>query len=70
MSYHHIEDLQEQKIISMQYCSTEQMLADMLTKPLSRDKFKFFTDQFGFDERTTARRGVENDASVHSNLGA
>lgn len=39
VSYHHIRDLREKRIIEMRYCSSDDMLADLLTKPLAKERF-------------------------------
>lgn len=48
--YHHIQDLQNKKIIDVRYCPSDQTLADIFTKPLAREKFKFFIERLGFSE--------------------
>ena len=45
--FNFIKDLQEREIIQFQYCPTERMLADMLTKPLRRIKLKFMAQKCG-----------------------
>jgi len=45
--FHHLRDLQTSGIINLKYCSTEQMLADIMTKPLGRDKLNNINDQIG-----------------------
>ena len=47
IKYHFIRDAQAQGIIKVEYCPTEQQVADVLTKPLSREKHKRFTEQMG-----------------------
>uniref|UniRef100_A0A5S6QJM5 Reverse transcriptase Ty1/copia-type domain-containing protein n=1 Tax=Trichuris muris TaxID=70415 RepID=A0A5S6QJM5_TRIMR len=37
--YHHLRDLREQNVITLQYCPSNNMLADILTKPLCKEKF-------------------------------
>ena len=39
ISHHHIRDCIEQNKITLQYCPTEDMIADAMTKALSRKKF-------------------------------
>lgn len=38
--YHFVKDLSEKHVFNYMYCATEEMLADMLTKPLSRIKLQ------------------------------
>ncbi|KAG7188376.1 hypothetical protein KM043_008030 [Ampulex compressa] len=46
--YHHIRDLLDNKIIDVRYCPSDQLLADVLTKPLAREQFEFFVERLGF----------------------
>jgi len=43
--HHQIKDLQEKKIIKLRYCPTESMLADLLTKPLAKERFLQMVEQ-------------------------
>ncbi|KXJ78615.1 hypothetical protein RP20_CCG004117 [Aedes albopictus] len=45
--YHFVYQLKEDGIIRMQYCSTEEMVADMLTKPLTNVKLSRFREAAG-----------------------
>lgn len=58
--YHQMRDLLEKKIIDVLYCPSEQMLADILTKPLAREQFAEFAKRLGIcrSEHTKARRSV------------
>ena len=47
VAYHHIRDLHKRNLIQLNYIPSEDMVADGLTKPLSRDKFKRFVAQLG-----------------------
>ena len=47
IKYHFIRDIESRKIISVKYCPTNDQVADVLTKPLSREKHKRFTEQMG-----------------------
>ena len=47
IKYHFIRDAQARGIIKVEYCPTEHQVADVLTKPLSREKHKRFTEQMG-----------------------
>lgn len=64
VSYHQIRDLLERKVIDVQYCPTNQMLADIFTKPLAKEKFLIFTESLGLHsyKNATARGGVGESA--------
>ena len=47
IKYHFIRDAQARGIIKVEYCPTERQVADVLTKPLSHEKHKRFTEQMG-----------------------
>ena len=47
IKYHFICDAQAQGIIKVEYCPMERQVADVLTKPLSCEKDKRFTEQMG-----------------------
>ena len=47
IKYHFIRDIESRKIISVKYCPTNDQVADVLMKPLSRKKHKRFTEQMG-----------------------
>jgi hypothetical protein len=42
IKYFYITDLIERKEVRIQYCSTDRMIADYMTKPLTGAKFKYF----------------------------
>jgi hypothetical protein len=45
--YHYIRDMVQRGAIKLQYVSTDEQVADVLTKPLSRVKFGHFRDKLG-----------------------
>lgn len=45
--YFFVRDLQEKGIIRLQYCPTEDMLADLMTKPLARIKLENLRMEIG-----------------------
>ena len=45
--YLYIRDMMQKGAIKLQYVSTDEQVADVLTKPLSRIKFKYFQDKLG-----------------------
>jgi hypothetical protein len=47
--HHHLRDLQTKGIMDLKYCQTNKMLADVMTKPLNRDKLKGINNQIGLE---------------------
>ena len=45
--YHFIRDMVQRGALKVQYISTDEQVADVLTKPLSRVKFELFQDKLG-----------------------
>ena len=45
--FHYTKDMQNQEIINYEYCSTDQMVADILTEPLGKVKLKYFVKRCG-----------------------
>jgi hypothetical protein len=45
--YHYIRDMVQRGAINLQYVSTDEQVADVLTKPLSHVKFEHFRDKLG-----------------------
>lgn len=45
--YHFIREYVESKCVNIVYISTDNMIADILTKPLRRTKFEFFQSKLG-----------------------
>jgi hypothetical protein len=43
--------------IKLQYVSTDEQVADVLTKPLSRVKFEHFQDKLGIVRKDLPRKG-------------
>jgi hypothetical protein len=43
--YHYIRDIVQKGAVRLQYVATDEQLADVLTKPLSRTKFEYFRDK-------------------------
>ena len=48
--YHYIREAVQEGIVNLCYCPTEQMIADLLTKPLARERFKMLRDAMGMVE--------------------
>ena len=47
IKYHHVRDTVARKVISLSYCPTDEMDADLLTKGLPRPKFEIFRERLG-----------------------
>jgi hypothetical protein len=47
IKYQYIMDMVQRGAVRLQYMTSEEQVADMLTKPLSRMKFKHFSDKLG-----------------------
>lgn len=51
--YHFICDLKKDRTIEVEYCPTEDMIADMLTKPLNKIKLQKFRESIGLNDSRT-----------------
>lgn len=49
---HFIRALQEEKLLEVTYCSTENMLTDMFTKPLAKPRLNYLISQVMYNVRT------------------
>ena len=47
IKYHYIWDMVHKGAVKLQYVATDDQVDDVLTKPLSRVKFEYFTDKIG-----------------------
>src|SRR6218665_2920613 len=45
--HHHLRDLQFRGVMNLKYCASDQMIADITTKPLTRDKLLNISNQIG-----------------------
>ena len=45
--YHYICDMVQRGVVKLQYVGTDEQVADVLTKPLSRVRFEYFRDKLG-----------------------
>ena len=55
--YLFIHDMLQRGAIKLQYVSTDEQDADVLTKPLSHVKFENFRDKLGIDQKDLPRKG-------------
>jgi hypothetical protein len=47
IKYHYIREMIQKGAVKLQYVPTDEPVADVLIKPLSREKFKYFRDELG-----------------------
>ena len=52
VKYHYIREKVNENKIFLQYCNTNDMLADILTKGLAKQKFENFRSQMGVRSRS------------------
>jgi hypothetical protein len=50
--YHFLRDRVQKGAIALEYIQTDQQVADILTKPLAKGKFKMFRERLGLVENT------------------
>jgi hypothetical protein len=55
--YHYINDMVQKGVVKLQYVGTDEQVADVLTKPLSRVKFEYFRDKLGVVRKDLPRKG-------------
>ena len=60
--HHYVRDQIEQGTINVQYCPTEKMIADAMTKCVSAPKLKFCRDEMGI---SPTRDGTRGDIEAH-----
>ena len=56
IQYFYIRDMVQKGAIKLQYASTDEQVVDVLTKPLSRMKFKYFWDKLGLVRKDFPRK--------------
>ena len=47
IKYHYIRDMVQRGAVKLQYVATDEQIADVLTKRLSRVKFEYFMEKLG-----------------------
>ena len=47
IKYQYIRDMVEKGVVKLQYIATNEQIADVLTKPLSRVQLEYFRDKLG-----------------------
>ena len=48
--YHYVREAVQNGIVDLSYCPSEQMIADLLTNPLPRERFKMLCEAMGMVE--------------------
>jgi hypothetical protein len=56
IKYHYIRDMVQKGAVKLQYVITDEQIADVLTKPLSRVKFVYFRDKLGVVQKDVPRK--------------
>ena len=57
--YFYIRDMMQKGAIKLQYVSTDEQVADVLTKPLSQVKFEYFRYKLGVVQKDLPRKGEQ-----------
>jgi hypothetical protein len=57
--HHFIRQMIEENQIAIEYCPTEEMIADLATKGLTKSKFNYLRDKLGIVTNISSRGGVE-----------
>jgi hypothetical protein len=57
--YHYIRDMVQRGALKLQYISTDDQVADVLTKPPSRIEFEYFRDKLGIVRKDPPRKGKQ-----------
>ena len=47
IKYHYIRDMVQRRVVKLQYVATDEQIADVLMKPLTRVKFEYFREKLG-----------------------
>jgi hypothetical protein len=53
IKYHYIRDMVQRKAILVKYLPTDEQVVDVLTKPLTKTKFKYFCDRLDVAENAS-----------------
>ncbi len=63
IQYFYICDLVQKGVAKLQYVGTDEQVADVLTKPLSRVKFEYFRDKLGVVQKDLPQKGSSANTS-------
>jgi hypothetical protein len=55
--YHYIRDMVQRGVVKLQYVGTDEQVADVLIKPLSRVKFEYFRNKLSIVRKDLTRKG-------------
>ena len=55
--YYYIRDMVQRGALKLQYISTDEQVANVLTKPLSHVKFEYFRDKLGIVQKDLPQKG-------------
>ncbi|CAL8990973.1 unnamed protein product [Prunus brigantina] len=61
--YHFIREALQEGVINMQFCRSEEQLADIFTKALPKDRFKYLRSKLGVKPVSSLGEAVENEAT-------
>ena len=56
IKYHFIRDMVMKGAVKLDYIATDEQVADVLTKPLAREKFEYFREKLGVIEKDVPRK--------------
>ena len=56
IKYHFIRDMVMKGAMKLDYIATDEQVADVLTKPLAREKFEYFRERLGVIEKDVPRK--------------
>ena len=56
IKYHYILDMVQRGVVKLKYVTTDEQIADVLTKPLARVKFEYFRDKLGVVQISVHRK--------------
>ena len=56
IKYHFIRDMVMKGVVKLEYIATDEQVADVLTKPLAREKFEYFREKLGVIEKDVPQK--------------
>ena len=56
IKYHFIHDMVMKGAVKLECIATDEHVADVLTKPLAREKFEYFREKLGVIEKDVPRK--------------